>query len=161
MNIRRATAGDAQAIAEIYNESVLNSAATFDTEPKSREEREQWLARHDERHPVLVAELDGEVAGWASITLWSDRCAYEDLAEDSLYIAEKHCGKGIGSALMKALIDEARRVKLHTLIARITGESAQSIRLHEKFGFKRVGTLKEAGRKFGRLHDVHFYQVML
>jgi phosphinothricin acetyltransferase len=75
LTIRLAQASDAAAIAEIYNEAILTTTATFDTEPKTVEEREQWLQSHDERHPVLVAEVDGRVLGWASLTIWSDRPA--------------------------------------------------------------------------------------
>jgi len=81
--LRRAVSADAPAIADIYNEAILTTTATFDTEPKSVAEREQWLQSHDERHPVLVAVMDGIVVGWASLTRWSERCAYDDTAETS------------------------------------------------------------------------------
>ena len=75
VTIRRAEIADAPRIAEIYNEAILTTTATFDTEVKSVAEREQWLASHDERHPVLVAVVEGTVVGWASLTRWSDRRA--------------------------------------------------------------------------------------
>jgi phosphinothricin acetyltransferase len=161
IKVRPATPQDAAAIARIYNEAVLTTAATFDTQEKSEEDRRQWLAKHDERHPVWVAEIDHEIAGWASLSEWSDRCAYSDTAENSIYVASSHRGKGVGRELMKDLVDAARSVKIHTIIARIAGESEVSIRLHEQFGFTKIGTMKEVGKKFGRLHDVHLYQVML
>lgn len=161
MIIRRAQVPDAAAIAEIYNEAIATTTATFDTEPKSIEERIRWLQSHDERHPVLVAELDGEIVGWASLTAWSDRAAYGDTVETSFYVHSSHRGRGIGRKLQVALIEEAQRLGFHTLIARITDGSAESIHLHETTGFVHVGTLKEVGRKFGKLLDVHVLQKML
>lgn len=159
--IRTATPRDAPSIAEIYNEAILHTTATFDTEPKSSEDREEWLKKHGERHPVFVAESDGKILGWASLSEWSDRCAYSNTAENSVYVRSLHQGKGIGKALMRALIDSARNAKLHTIVARIAGDSEASIRLHESFGFSRVGTMREVGFKFGRFHDVHLFQVIL
>src|SRR5204863_4732557 len=102
--IRRAELSDASDIADIYNEAILTTTATFDTEPKSVEERTQWLQSHDERHPVLVAVVDGRVVGWASLSSWSDRCAYADTAETSFYVHSTHRGRGIGKRLKEAIV---------------------------------------------------------
>jgi L-amino acid N-acyltransferase len=159
--IRRADLADVAEITAIYNEAILTTVATFDTEPKTIEERIQWLQSHDERHPVLVAVVDGKVVGWSSLTHWSDRSAYEDTAETSFYVRSTHRGRGIGRMLKEATIEEARRLKFHTLIARVAEGSNESIHLNESAGFVLIGTLKEVGRKFGRLLDVHIYQKML
>ena len=159
--IRRATPEDAAAIAHIYNEAILNTTATFDTEPKTPEERVEWLKSHDNRHPILVAVVNGEVAGWASITLWSDRPAYADTAETSFYVRSADRGRGIGRKLKEAIIEEAKRLGYHTLIARITAGSEVSLHLNESTGYVHVGTLKEVGRKFGQLLDVHILQKIL
>lgn len=159
--IRRARLADAPAITDIYNEAILTTTATFDTEPKSVEERTQWLQSHDDRHPVLVAVVDGNVVGWASLTPWSPRRAYDDTAETSFYVHSAHRRSGIGRQLKDALIEEARRLRYHSLIARIAEGSNESLRLNASAGFVRVGTLKEVGRKFGRLLDVHIMQKML
>ena len=161
VTIRRAELSDAPAIADIYNEAILTTTATFDTEPKSVEERAEWLLSHDERHPVLVAVVDGKVVGWTSLSSWSDRCAYADTAETSFYVHSTHQGRGIGGRLKKAIVEEARRLRYHTLIARVAEESHESIHLNERAGFVHVGTLKEVGRKFGRLLGVHIMQKML
>jgi phosphinothricin acetyltransferase len=161
VTIRRAEMEDASAIAEIYNEAILTTTATFDTELKSVEDRARWLQEHDERHPVLVADVNGKVVGWASLTRWSDRRAYDDTAETSFYVHSTHRGQGIGRRLKDAIIEEARRLGYHTLIARIADGSRESIHLNERAGFVHVGTLKEVGRKFGRLLDVHIMQKML
>ncbi|MDR3406603.1 MAG: GNAT family N-acetyltransferase [Chthoniobacter sp.] len=159
--IRRAELADAPAIADIYNEAILTTTATFDTEPKSVAERTQWLQSHDERHPVLVAEVDGRVVGWASLTRWSERSAYDDTAETSFYVHSVHRGRGIGRRLKEAIIAEARRLGFHTLIARVAEGSNESVHLNERAGFVHVGTLREVGRKFGKLLDVHILQKML
>ena len=161
VTIRLADTSDAAAIADIYNEAIATTTATFDTEPKSTEERVRWLESHDERHPVLVAELNGTVMGWASLTRWSDRAAYNDTAETSFYVRSSHRGRGVGRKLQEALIIEAKRLGFHTLIARITAGSDESLHLHETTGFVHVGVLKEVGRKFGQLLDVHVLQRML
>jgi len=161
ITIRRAEPADAEVIAEIYNEAILTTTATFDTEPKSIEERAQWLQSHDDRHPVLVGVIDGQVVGWASLTAWSDRAAYDDTAETSFYVHSTQRGRGIGRTLKEAIIEEARRLGYHTLIARVAEGSADSLHLNVKAGFVHVGTLKEVGRKFGRLLDVHLLQKML
>jgi phosphinothricin acetyltransferase len=161
LSIRPATVADVPAIAAIYNEAVLTTTATFDVEPKSLADRTEWLRSRGVRHPVLVAVVDGEVAGFAALSRWSDRVAYDDTAETALYVHSARQNRGIGRKLYAAAIAEARRLKFHTLIARITEDSAVSLHLHHSAGFVHVGTLREVGRKFGRLLDVHILQLVL
>lgn len=158
ITIRRAVIKDLAAVTEIYNEAILKTVATFDTNPKTVEDQKPWSKSHDSKHPILVAEQDGIVVGWASLTKWSDRCAYSDTAELSIYVKEKHRGKGIGAKLMKEIINEGKKTGLHTVIARIAGPNEASIRLHESAGFKHIGTMREVGRKFGELLDVQLMQ---
>jgi L-amino acid N-acyltransferase len=159
--IRRAEISDAADIASIYNEAILTTVATFDTEPKSVEDRVAWLESHGDRHPVLVAVVDGKVVGWCSLSRWSERSAYDDTAETSFYVHSTHRGRGIGRRLKEAIVDEAHRLGFHTLIARVAEGSGESMHLNQSAGFTLVGTLKEVGRKFGRLLDVHIYQKIL
>ncbi len=159
--IRRAELADLESITAIYNEAILTTTATFDTEPKDLAERRRWFESHDRRHPVLVALLDGKVVGWSGLSKWSERAAYDDTAETTFYVQAEFRGRGIGRRLKAATIDEARRLGFHSLIARVTAESAASLHLNEQFGFVAVGTLKEVGRKFGRLLDVVILQKML
>jgi phosphinothricin acetyltransferase len=156
--IRLARPEDAPALAAIYNHAVLETTATFDTEPKDAAERTRWLAAHDAAHPVTVAEVDGRVVGWASLTRWSDRCAYDSTAETSFYVEPASQGRGIGRALLADLVERGRAAGLHALLARITTESQPSIRLHRALGFEPVGTMRQVGRKFGRLLDVEVMQ---
>lgn len=161
MLIRPATPADLPAITEIYNDAVLTTTATFDIEPRTEAEQRRWFAEHGPDYPLLVAEREGRVVGWASISRFAERPAYSITAETSVYIDAAHRGQGIGKELLGALIEAARRLGFHSLVARIAEGSEASIRLHERYGFETVGRLKEVGRKFDRLLDVHFLQLIL
>lgn len=107
---------------------------------------------------MLVAIADGRVVGWKLITDWFERRAS---AETSFNVYSRHRSRGISRQLKAAIIDEAQRLKCHTLIARVAEGSHESMHLNEDSGLRRVGTLKEEGRKFGKLLDVHILQLML
>ncbi len=158
--IRPATIEDLRAITVIYNEAILKTVATFDTDPKGIVEQESWFKEHGSSNPVFVAELSGQVVGWAALSKWSDRCAYSNTAEISLYVRESHQSKGIGRELLKKILEKGKQVGLHTVIARIAEGNAISVHLHESLGFKHVGIMKEVGTKFGRLLDVHLMQLI-
>lgn len=161
LTIRRAEVADLPSITEIYNEAVLTTVATFDTEVKDPADRRAWFDSHGERHPILAAEVDGRVVGWGSLSPWSERRAYDETAEITSYVKADFRGKGIGRALKAALIDEARRLGFHTLISRAAEGSDASLHLSRSFGFQAVGTMKEVGFKFGRRRDVHILQLLL
>jgi L-amino acid N-acyltransferase len=156
--IRRATSKDIPAITEIYNEAILTTDASFDTEPKTIKEQRKWFKEHGPRNPILVAEIGNDVVGWASLSQWSDRCAYADTAEISLYIKEAFRNQGIGKSLIPAILTEGKKAGLHTVIARITSSNSVSLNLHKQFGFENIGTMREVGRKFGKLLDVCMMQ---
>jgi len=156
--VRKASLDDLAAITEIYNQAILRTTATFDTEPKSLDEQKVWFESHGPKYPILVAEEDGKVTGWASLSKWSDRCAYSDTAEISLYIDEKERGKGIGRKLLEAIIREGEKTGIHSIIARIAEGNEVSIHLHQSVGFEHIGIMKEVGRKFGRLLDIYLMQ---
>jgi len=158
LTIRPAILEDLNGITQIYNEAVQTTVATFDTEPKTIEEQKVWFENHGPKYPILVAELDGMISGWASISKWSDRLAYSATGEISLYIKEEFRGRGIGRKLLEAVVAEGERVGLHTIIARIAGGNRASIHLHESLGFEHIGIMREVGRKFGRLLDVYLMQ---
>ncbi|MEO2019019.1 MAG: GNAT family N-acetyltransferase [Fuerstiella sp.] len=159
--IRLAEHSDAGVIAEIYNEAIGSTTATFDTEPQSEETRRRWLESHDDRHPVFVAEVNQRVIGWAALTKWSDRPAYDGTVESSFYVSEAYRGRGIGRALKERLISEARRLKFHTILSRAAQGSDASLHLNEAMGFRHIGTMREVGLKFGQRLDVHMMQLML
>jgi len=102
----------------------------------------------------MVAEEGNVVIGWASLSEWSDRRAYADTAEISLYVKEEHRGKGTGRILLETIILEGEKAGLHSVVARIVAGNDVSVHLHESVGFENVGTMREVGRKFGRLLDV-------
>lgn len=158
LNIRPATENDVIAITEIYNEAILNTTATFDTDPKTVESRMKWFRAHDANHPILVGDINNKVVGWASISVWSDRCAYDTTAEVSVYVHKDFRNQGIGKRLLELLTLEGEERKLHTLISRITEGNEQSIYLHERLGFEHIGVMKEVGMKFGKFLDVHMMQ---
>lgn len=158
ITIRPATEKDVPSITEIYNDAILTTTATFDTEVKSLEDRVDWLRAHGKIHPVLVAEKSNVVIGFASLSRWSERAAYDSTAETSLYVHKDARKQGVGKQLLEVLVLEGKQVGLHTLIARITHGNEQSIYLHERLGFSVIGTLREVGVKFGSYHDVHMLQ---
>jgi phosphinothricin acetyltransferase len=159
--IRKMTAGDIGPVTDIYNEAIMTTTATFDTEPKSPKDREEWFLRHGPKHPVLVSEVGGSVVGWASLSKWSERGAYAGTAEVSVYVDGRHRGMGVGRGLLTAVVDEGRRAGLHTLIARIAEGNDVSVGLFRSFGFEEIGTLREVGHKFGSYHGVIYMQMIL
>lgn len=161
IRVRPAELSDVGAITEIYNEAVRTLTATFDTEEKTVEEQRGWFESHDERFPVFVAEMDEQVVGWACLSRWSERPAYDITAESTVYVREGFRGRGVGKKLKQAGIDQARRLGFHSLIARVAEGSDASLHLNREFGFRSVGTLREVGRKFDRLLDVHILQLIL
>jgi L-amino acid N-acyltransferase YncA len=159
--IRLAEITDLEAIREIYNDAVLTTTATFDIEPRTYEKQLEWFSQHNNKFQVIVFEIDGIIAGWASISKWSDRIAYEGTAENSVYVKKEFRNHGIGRRLLSQLIQNALNSGLHTIIARIAGGNQTSIRMHAEFGFEIIGIMKEAGMKFGRYIDVTLMQKML
>ena len=161
MRVRPAGREDLPRILSIYNHEVLFSTATYDTQPRTEDEHEKWFSHHDAAHPVLVAESGQAVCGWASLSPWSDRPAYDTSVEVSVYVAEEHRGKGIGKQLLHALIEAGRAHGHHALLGRISSDNTVSIRLHESMGFTVAGVLKEVGFKFGRWLDVSIMELLI
>ena len=154
-NVRPATAADIPAITAIYRQHVLHGLASFEVDPPSALDMAGRLAAVIELGlPWLVAEMNGAIAGYAYASVYRARPAYRYTVEDSVYVDGNHSGKGVGSALLPALIDGCERAGCRQIIA-VIGDSANfaSIRLHEKFGFARVGTLPAVGYKFDRWVD--------
>ncbi len=159
--VRAAGDGDLPAIADIYNDAVLNSTATFDTEPATPAEFKQWLRDRSHPYAVLVAEGGGEVVGWAALRAFASKPAYRFTAENTVYVRADMRGKGVGKALLGRLLEAAAENGFRTVIARIAAPNPASVRLHRRFGFRRVGVEREVGRKFGRWLDVVVMQKAL
>jgi L-amino acid N-acyltransferase YncA len=161
MLLRLATLDDAEAIREIYNLEVTTSTVTFDLVPRTLEEQQAWQAARSGARTVLVAEIDGTVAGFGSLSQWRDRPAYSTTVEDSIYIHRDRQGAGVGTALLTELIAIATAHGFHACMARIVGGHEASIALHRRCGFEVVGTEREVGRKFNRWLDVVIMERML
>lgn len=160
--IRPAQAEDLPAINAIYNHEILHSTATWDTEPWSLERRQQWWAVHaDPLQPVLVAELDGAVIGFAYLTRMSDKPGWRFTREDTIYLDPAVHGRGYGKLLLAELIAAARSLGVRLIVALITATNTPSIRLHRALGFERAGVLPAAGYKFGQWLDVEYYRLDL
>lgn len=160
LEIRPAVKKDLSAITEIYNDAVLNTTATFDIQPKSDSEQEEWFKRHTGKYTVIVAVEGDIVVGWASLSPWSDRCAYCDTADVAVYIKDGFRGKGIGKKLIGKLLRKGNKNGFHTAIAKICSENQMSFNLFIKLGFKHIGTMKEVGYKFGKVLDVCLMQII-
>ncbi len=160
VNIRPATIADLHSITEIYNEAILNTAATFYYEPLSYESQATWFNWHGNKYPIIVAESNGAVVGWAALNKFSDRQGYDHTGEISFYVHHEWRGKGIGSDLLQMLTLESEEAGFHTIISRISDGNDVSIHLHEKLGYKLIGTMKEAGLKFDKWWDVHLLQIV-
>jgi L-amino acid N-acyltransferase YncA len=152
--LRLATLDDAEAIRAIYNEEVLTSTVTFDLVPRTLEEQRAWLQARSGAHSTIVAELDGQVAGFASLSPWKEKHAYRTSVEDSVYVHRDHHRKGIGRLLLTELLDIAAKSGFHAVFARIVGGHEASIALHAELGFEQIGVEREVGRKFNRWLDV-------
>ncbi len=161
MRIRAAKREDLPALLEIYNAEVLQGTATFDLETKTPEQWEQWFEAHQGAGRLLLtAEMDGCAVGYATLSQYRDRKAYDSTAEVSVYVAANCRRQGVATALMEQLLSCAQaepQLHLHLLVSVITGENEKSCRLHEKFGFVHSGTLPEVGRKFDRWLSVETY----
>lgn len=160
--IRDAREEDMAAVMEIYNDAVANTTAIWNDALVDLENRREWFrARRERAFPVLVAELDGKVVGYASYGDWRAFDGYRHTAEHSIYVHKDVRGKGVGRMLLGALIDRAKAAGIHVMIAGIESENDASIHLHEGFGFRSVGRFKEVGTKFGRWLDLTCMELCL
>jgi L-amino acid N-acyltransferase len=162
IEIRDATAADCSSMLAIYNEIVSTSTAIFSDVPRSEEQQHYWLEdRLSHDLPVLVASDENGLLGFASYGPFRAWPGYRHTVENSVYIATQARKRGVGTLLLRALVERATEAQLHTIIAGIDGENLASMRLHEKLGFTRVAHLKQVGRKFDRWLDLTFYQRVL
>ncbi|WP_280267781.1 GNAT family N-acetyltransferase [Nocardia wallacei] len=161
--IRDAREADLPEILAIHNNAIAETTAIWDTEPVGIEERRAWLReRRSAGYPVLVAEIDGAVAGYASYAQWRPKSGYRFTVENSVYVADRFHRRGVATALLSELLDRAAGAgTVHAVIAAIESANTTSIKLHEKFGFRIVGELPQVGRKFGRWMDLTLMQLTL
>jgi len=152
---RDATDADLPVIMDIYNDAVLNTTAIWNDNIVDLQNRKDWFAARMARgFPVLVAEIDGGVAGYASYGDWRAFEGFLHTVEHSVYIHKDARGHGLGKLLMQELVRRAEAGNIHVMVGCIEAGNTASIRLHEKLGFRTVGTFSEVGKKFGRWLDL-------
>ena len=150
MRIRDATNADIPAILAIYNDVVSSTTAIYDERPSTLPERQAWFeARRAKDFPVLVGELNGEVMGFSTFGEWRSRWGYRHTVEHSVHVRADCRRKGFGRQLIEVLFPRAAAMDVHMMIAHIDSAAAASLRLHEKLGFKSVGTFREVGKMRG------------
>jgi phosphinothricin acetyltransferase len=162
--VRPACLDDAPGIAAIWNPEVLHAWTTTDTEARSVDGVRAWLARREVVHPVIVAvgETDAtDVLGYAALGAYRPKSAFRGAAEDSVYVRRDVRRQRVGDLLLTHLIEHARALGHHTVLARIVSDNLASIRLHERHGFERVGLERQTAFKLGRHLDVALLQILL
>lgn len=162
MQIRPATLDDAHAIAHVYNHYVEHTTVSFEEATVSAEEMARRIAEVTQRGlPWLVADDNGRIAGYAYASPWKPRSAYRYSVETSVYLASEQTGRGLGTALYRALFECLRQQGLRTAIGGIALPNAASVALHQKMGMERVAHFRDVCFKHGRWLDVGYWQVTL
>jgi L-amino acid N-acyltransferase YncA len=150
--VRPMTSADAAQVLAIYQAGLDGGEASFETRAPT------WDAFDASHHPshrhVAVAGTGGEVLGWAAVSPVSDRCVYQGVVEHSVYVAPAARGRGVGAALLGALIGSTEAAGIWTIQSGIFPENTASLRLHQRAGFRVVGTRERLGRHHGRWRDV-------
>ena len=154
MIIREAREEDMESILKIYNEGIVDRIATLELETKDITYIRQWLFERSERYEVIVAEVEESIAGWASLNPYSHRCAYNGVADLSVYIQRKQRGKGIGKALLKDLEDRAKKSDFHKLVLFTFPFNQAGQGLYKGIGFREVGVFQEQGKLDNKYVDV-------
>ena len=162
INIRYATENDIQPMLDIYNEIIMNTTAVFQYDLHTLEMRKEWfIQKRKENYPVFIAEENNVVVGFSTFGQFRNWQAYKYSVENSVYVKADCRGKGIGKLLLQPLIDVAKQMQLHTIIAGIVADNKASIALHKQLGFVEVAHFKEVGYKFDKWLDLKFLQLML
>lgn len=159
--VRDAQPEDASALAIIYNQGIEDRLATLETEERTPEERRAWLATRDARHPVLVAEADGQIVAFGSLNVFNPRPAYNHVADFSVYVERSWRGRGVGSQILQALEARARQLGFHKLVLAAFPFNAAGMALYLKCGFRVVGTYQEQGLLDGRWVDTIIMEKLL
>ena len=161
VSVRAASPADAEHIRAIYNQGIEDRVATLELDPKSEQEMMAWLEAHSGRYEVVLAEHEGEIVGWASLNPYSHRCAYDAVADLSVYVSRGWRGKGVGGALLSAIEERARRRDFHKIVLFTLPFNELGQRLYRKMGYREVGIFKEQGTLDGKLVDVMAMEKLL
>ena len=163
MLIRKAEQKDLQELLEIYNYEVVNGVSTLDLNPRTLFEWQIWFDHHNVKNdPLYVAEEEGRVAGYSSLSSYREKEAYKSTVELSIYISPDFRKRGLATALMAYILEEAKAdERTHAVVSVITAGNEASCKLHEKFGFSFCGTVPEVGMKFGKYQDIVTYNLIV
>jgi len=161
VSTRPATPDDAAAICTIYNQGIEDRIATLETEPRTPEERRQWMGARAARHPVVVAVTGGQVVDWGSLNAFNARPAYDDVMDLSVYVERGWRGGGVGRALLQHLLPLARTLGCHKVVLATFPFNEAGVALYQKMGFRPVGVYHEQGRLDGRWVDVLIMERLL
>jgi L-amino acid N-acyltransferase YncA len=152
--IRPARAADFEEIARIYNQGIEDRIATLETGPKDPRALGEAFAQRGARYECVVAERGSKILGWASLNPYSHRCAYDAVADLSIYVERSARGTGVGTRLLEDLEQRARDRAFHKIVLFAFASNAQGLGLYRKRGFEKVGVFREQGRLDGRFIDV-------
>lgn len=161
VNIRPGLEEDVPRLTEIYNYYVEKTAISFDIEKHSAAVRRTlWFSKYSSTgiYRLFVAELDGFVIGYSTSSQFRERAAYASSVETSIYLDNDYSGRGIGSKLYEALLLALKQTGVHRAYGGVTLPNASSVALHKKFGYREVGIYREVGYKFGKYHDVSWFE---
>lgn len=162
ITVRHATENDLPQVLDIYNDIIKNTTAVYYYEPHTLEMRKGWFdERKQSGFPIFVAEEDGVILGMSTIGPFRVPTAYLYSVENTVHVAAHARGKGIGKLLMPPIIDAAKELGLHTIIAGIDASNEVSLHLHKSFGFVEVAHFKQVGFKFDRWLDLKFLQLII
>jgi L-amino acid N-acyltransferase YncA len=159
--IRAAADCDVRAICAIHNQGIVDRIATLDTVPRTEDGTRAWLAERDSRHPVIVAEVNGQTVGWASLNRFNLRAVYDHVADFSVYVERDWRGQGIGRLLLEQLVGLARAIGYHKMVLAAIASNEAGIALYNRVGFSRVGVYHEQGRLDGNWVDVVIMEKLL
>ena len=159
--IRFVTQRDVKRITEIYNDYIINTTISFEVKPLTEDEMRNRIESVLAHGPFLVWEEDGEIAGYCYAHPWKERAAYHNTLETTVYLAPQYFRRGIGTQLMRELINQCRVDNIKVLIACITANNEAIVKMHEALGFKQVSYFSQVGEKFGQWLDVIDMQLTL
>lgn len=161
VTVRLASEADLKAINSIYNTFVGFCTSAFHDDPVTDAERLAWFQAHDDQHPVMVADVAGQIAGFSALSVFDPRPVYRHTVLDTLYVHPSFQGQGIGKALMADLLDRAKHIGHPHIIATISAGQGGLRDTHRRAGFREIGTFPGIATRFGRKMDMVYMQLDL